>query len=222
MGLFSIQGTGRRHASRSSASGREQPPAHKRSRQDRCRSVDASVDRVVVSRQIDRSIPIQDVTLEGRENMALATRAQNAIANYPPGMGITCHQAVWFWAAEEATAQGLVPPRPLLTRMGNIANMPGGAQGAMLRLPRVCAFDFNTGATPPPGTVLLWITGPTHSAVVTQNGISGYNQSCIFPHLPALGNYSTCAPAQLGAGQKLCYLIAENDIVKAAGGVFHL
>ena len=155
--------------------------------------------------------------------MPLAAQASAAIAGYPAGVGITCHQAVWFWAAEEATAQGLVPARPLLTRMGNIANMPASAQGAMLRMTRVSAFDFNQSAVmPPQGTVLLWLTGPTHSAVVTAGGISGYNQSCIFPHLPALGNYSTCPRAQLGVGQGLCYMIAENDIVRAAGGVFHL
>ncbi|MCW5632909.1 MAG: hypothetical protein KIT17_06185 [Rubrivivax sp.] len=155
--------------------------------------------------------------------MPLAAQASAAIAGYPVGVGITCHQAVWFWAAEEATAQGLVPARPLLARMGNIANMPGSAQGAMLRLPRVGAVDFNhTAALPPPGTVLLWLNAPTHSAVVTANGISGYNQSCVFPHLPALGNYSSGLRTQLGAGSRLCYMIAENDIVRAAGGVFHL
>ena len=90
--------------------------------------------------------------------MALAARASGAIAGYPAGVGITCHQAVWFWAAEEATAQGLVPARTLLARMGNIANMPGTAQGAMLRLPRASAFDFNHNpAMPPQGTVLLWL-----------------------------------------------------------------
>jgi len=155
--------------------------------------------------------------------MALAARASGAIAGYPAGVGITCHQAVWFWAAEEATARGLVPARTLLARMGNIAGMPGTAQGAMLRLPRVSAFDFNQNpAMPPQGTVLLWLTAPTHSAVVTAHGISGYNQGCIFPHLPALGNYTSGQRAQLGAGSRLCYLIAENDIVRAAGAVFHL
>jgi len=99
----------------------------------------------------------------------------------------------------------------------------GTAQGAMLRLPRASACDFNQSpATPPQGAVLLWLTAPTHSAVVTAHGISGYNQGCIFPHLPALGNHSSGQRAQLGAGSRLCYLIAENDIVRAAGAVFHL
>jgi hypothetical protein len=155
--------------------------------------------------------------------MALSAQASAAIAGYPAGVGITCHQAVWFWAAEEATVQGLVPARPVIPRMTNIANMPASPQGAMLRMSRVSAFDFGQSPVmPPPGTVLLWLTGTTHSAVVTAGGISGYNQSCIFPHLPALGNYSTGTRAQLGAGQQLCYMIAEDDIVRAAGGVFHL
>ena len=145
------------------------------------------------------------------------------IAGYPAGIGITCHQAVWYWAAEEATAQGMVPAKPLLTRMGNIANIPGSTQIAMLNMPRVSAIDLNlSGVLPPVGTVLLWLTGPTHSAVVTANGISGYNQSCIFPHLPALGNYFTGQLAHLGAGKSLCYMIAEGDIVRTAGNVFSL
>ena len=153
--------------------------------------------------------------------MPLATQASAAIAGYPGP--ITCHPAVWFWAAEEATARGLVPARPLIPRMTNIANMPGSPQGAMLRMSRVSAFDFGSNAAmPPAGTVLLWLTTPTHSAIVTAGGISGYNQSCIFPHLPALGNYSTGTRAQLAAGQRLCYMIAEDDIVRAAGHVFTL
>ena len=124
--------------------------------------------------------------------MALVARASGAIAGYPAGVGITCHQAVWFWAAEETTAQGLVPARTLLARMETSPDMPGYGPGAMLRLPRVSAFDFNQKpATPPQGTVLLWLTAPTHSAVVTPHGISGYNQGCIFPQLTALGNYSS-------------------------------
>lgn len=156
--------------------------------------------------------------------MPLATQASAVIVGNIPGVvGITCHQAVWYWAAEEATAQGLVPARAFVTRMGNLTMIPGGPQVAMLNMPRISALDFNLNPNlPAAGTVLLWLTGPTHSAVVTANGISGYNQSCVFPHVPNTGTYSTGQVAQLGAGKNLCYMIAETDIIRTAGAVFHL
>jgi hypothetical protein len=156
--------------------------------------------------------------------MSLAAQALTGIA-LPPGLvGITCHQAVWYWAALEAEAQGLVAAKPFITRMGNIMAIPGGGpQNAMLAMPTSGNLDFatNGGALPPVGTVLLWTASPTHSAVVTANGICGYNQACVLP-VPNLGTYSTGQPNQLVANKRQVLLISEADIVKTAGGVFHL
>jgi hypothetical protein len=102
--------------------------------------------------------------------------------------------------------------------MVNIAGIPNGAQNEMLALPRAGTWDFvaANNALPPPGTVLLWTVRPTHSAVVTAGGISGYNQACVFPHLPNVGAYTTCQPAQLPANSRTCFTIAENTFVAQA------
>jgi hypothetical protein len=150
--------------------------------------------------------------------MALGVVAGVAIPPVLAGVGTTCHQASWFWGGEEATVRGQAPARAPIVRMGNIAAIPNNAQGAMLALRRAGTWNFDivSNALPPIGTVLLWIEGPTHSAIVTAGGISGYNQACVFPHLPALGNYSTCLPAQLVANRRSCFTIAENDLVAQA------
>ncbi len=150
--------------------------------------------------------------------MALAAFAAVAIPPIPGLIGITCHQASFYWAGEEATGRGQTPPRTPAQRMGNLAGLPNPVQEAMLALRRSGKWDFAivNNALPPAGTVLLWPEGPTHSAVVTAGGISGYNQACVFPHLPALGVYSTCVPAQLAGNRRLCFTIAEDDIVAQA------
>ncbi|MGH7066697.1 MAG: hypothetical protein ACREFO_20770 [Acetobacteraceae bacterium] len=153
--------------------------------------------------------------------MALAAFAAIAIPAVPGMVGITCHQGSWYWAGEEATARGLTPARTPVQRMGNMAGIPNGAQNAMLALRRAGRWDFAivNNALPPAGTVLLWTEGPTHSAVVTAGGISGYNQACVFPHLPALGNYTTCTAAQLAANRRSCFTISEDDIVVQAAAL---
>lgn len=150
--------------------------------------------------------------------MALATFAAALIPAIPGLIAITCHQGSWYWAGEEATFRGQTPARTPVQRMGNLAAIPNGVQAAMLAVRRAGTWDFArvNNALPPAGTVLLWLEGPTHSAVVTAGGISGYNQACVFPHLPALGNYSTCAPAQLAPNRRTCLTIAEDDIVAQA------
>jgi hypothetical protein len=153
--------------------------------------------------------------------MSLAALALNPIVGFPGAL--TCHVAVWYWAALEATALGLTSNKNILTRAGNIGVMPNGPQRAMLALPRSGVWDFAQigPAMPPPGTVLLWDQPPTHSAVVTLNGITGYNQACVFSPIMA-ATYTSGQPAQLLATHKRCFLILADTVVKAAGGVFHL
>jgi hypothetical protein len=105
--------------------------------------------------------------------------------------------------------------------MGNLAGLPNPVQEIMLALRRAGKWDFTivNNALPPAGTVLLWTEGPTHSAVVTAGGISGYNQACVFPHLPALGVHSTCAPVQLAGNRRICFTIAEDDVVARAAAL---
>jgi hypothetical protein len=168
--------------------------------------------------------PAQGMPAKETLAMPLAVQALTPIVIPVQGVAVTCHQAVWYWAALEADAQGLTAARPILTRMGNIAAIPNGAQAAMLALPRAGMLNFaqNGNALPAFGTVLLWLTGATHVAIVTAHGITGYNQACVFPHLPNLGNYSSCQPIQLANNQRTCYMITENNVVMTAGGVFHL
>jgi hypothetical protein len=146
-----------------------------------------------------------------------------AIAGYPVGIGITCHQATWYWAALEAQALAMANHRLLIDRMERIGKIPGSPQGAMLAMPQFpYDFDHPGGVALVPGMVLVWTSGPTHSAVYTAAGIAGYNQSCVFPHLPATGTYSCPQPAQLAATARKCFVILENDIVRTAGQVFTL
>jgi hypothetical protein len=155
--------------------------------------------------------------------LALAAQALIPIAGLPLGVGITCHQATWYWAALEAQALALTSHKLLIDRMVRIGNIPGSAQGAMLSLPRH-PYDFANpgGVVLPLGAVLVWTAAPTHSAVVTANGIAGYNQACVFPHLPALGAYSCPQPAQLAPAAQQCFVVQEADVVRAAGQVFTL
>ncbi len=154
--------------------------------------------------------------------MALAAQA-TVIAGFPGHIGITCHQATWYWAALEAQALAMAHHRLVLDRMEKIGKIPGSPQGAMLAMPQA-PYDFNNpgGAAPAFGTVLLWTAAPTHSAVYTANGIAGYNQSCVFPNVPATGTYSCQPPGNLAATARKCFMITEANIVKVAGNVFAL
>jgi hypothetical protein len=69
---------------------------------------------------------------------------------------------------------------------------------------------------PPDGTVLLWTTGATHSAVATPAGITGYNQPCVFTPFITVTGHSTGAPSQLRFDDRTCETIAAATVVNAA------
>jgi hypothetical protein len=157
--------------------------------------------------------------------MTLQDQAIVAVPPTVPPVPITCHVAVWFWAAQEAQAQGLTGAKAPQATLQRIAAMPGAPQGAMLALPRVPGVAFNFAAAPPlpaAGTVLLWTGGPTHSAIVTgPNALTSYNQGPCFNVGGNMG-YTTVTAADNLPGQNLCYQILAADIVHAAGVVFNL
>src|SRR5262245_60863347 len=107
--------------------------------------------------------------------MALSQQAQTPLppltfGNPPIPVPITCHVAVWFWAAQEAQARGLTSAKAPGATLQRIVNLPGGPQAAMMGLAHVGAVDYNVAVLPglpPAGTVLRWATGATHSAIVT-------------------------------------------------------
>ena len=108
--------------------------------------------------------------------MPLAVQALTPIVMPVAGIGITCHQAVWYWAALEADAQGLTAPRPILTRMANIAGIPNGAQAAMLALPRAGMLNFaQNGNNSQSNTQQLVIPDSSLSAVDTTQIYSRLN-----------------------------------------------
>jgi hypothetical protein len=146
--------------------------------------------------------------------------------NPPIPAVITCHIAVWFWAAQEAQARGLTGAKAPGATLARIVAMPGGPQNAMMALPH--SGMVNYGAAMPPalpaaGTVLRWATGATHSAVVTgPDTITGYNQGSQFVTAIGMPGRTQCRRADMAAGQRICYTIPEATIVNAAGLVFSL
>jgi hypothetical protein len=153
--------------------------------------------------------------------MALAT---HALTPLPPGAPITCHVAVWYWAAQEAQALGLTQAKAPMATLMRIAAMPGGAQGAMLALAHAGMANYvgpGMPPLPPPGTVLRWNTGATHSAIATGvDAVTGYNQLGFFNNVPAFIRCSAHR-ANFNPAHTLVYLIPEATIVNAAG-VFNL
>ena len=149
--------------------------------------------------------------------MPIANRAAVPINGLPTA--IACHIATWFWAAEEAQAVGLSAPTNALQILTNIAGMNPVAQQEMGLLQRSGTWGFNiTPVAPPPGTVLFWPGGGTHSGVVTPNGqIGGYNQVAQFNNIVGQFAHTICPVGNLQAGQNLCHTIAENTIVQRAG-----
>jgi len=147
---------------------------------------------------------------------ALATVAETAIPSI--GIPLTCHAAVWCWAAQEAQSRGLTSRKTTKTTLENIVGLPKGPQQAMLALSRSGQWDFTiTPTAPPAGTVLLWTESPTHTAIVlASGGIRGYNQKCVFPTATDFV-MTTCTPDQIGADHKRCQTISETTIVTAAG-----
>jgi hypothetical protein len=146
--------------------------------------------------------------------MSLQAQASVAIAGFP--MHLTCHVATWYWAALEANG-----PADVMTRAGNIGTMRDGsvigAQNVMLTVKRSGTWDFAivNNALPPLGSVLLWDALPTHSAVVTANGITGYNQACVFPAIGGAG-YTNGQPAGIWPNLKRCHVIAAETIIAEA------
>jgi hypothetical protein len=159
--------------------------------------------------------------------MALSQHALTALpaltfGNPPIAVPITCHVAVWFWAAQEAQARGLTGAKAPATTLQRIVNLPGGPQAAMMNLAHAGAVNYGGAALPalpPVGTVLRWATGATHSAIVTgPDAISGYNQGVQF--VSAVGNTgrTQCRRADMAPGHRLCYMIPEATVVNAAAG----
>src|SRR5690606_18955771 len=103
----------------------------------------------------------------------------------------------------------------------NIAGMDPAPQPAMLKVARSGNWDFGrTPATPPDGSVVLWLAGATHSAVVSAAGsITGYNQVVQFPPLQPNVGHTTGQVGQLAANQRVCVVIAEETIVGVAAGL---
>lgn len=149
--------------------------------------------------------------------MPLAARS-TAVLPAVVGMGQpTCHAATWFWAAKEAQALGLSIVKTDVVTLGNIGVMnPQAAMLALIGPGRSSNWNFaNTPSTPPDGSVLIWPTGASHSAVVSAvNAVSGYNQPVQFPGVGV--GHTTNAPAALAANQRMCVVVSEAAIVAAA------
>ena len=163
--------------------------------------------------------------------MALAQRALTPLPNLTYGnppipVAITCHIAVWFWAAQEAQARGLTQNKAPQTTLQRIIAMPSGPQNAMLALPHVGMVNYAgpaMPALPPIGTVLRWSSGATHSAVVTGgDAIAGYNQGQQFPNVVGQSGRTVCRRADMAPAHRSCYMIPEATLVNAAGVVFNL
>ncbi len=159
--------------------------------------------------------------------MPLAAQALVAIP-LPPMMGgpLTCHAATWFWAAQEAQAQGLTAVKAPAVTFGNIVALLPNAQAALLALPVSGTWDFTItpGVLPAAGSVLVWRGGGTHSAIVTGlNQVTGYNQGVQFPVLVAPGGPGighTSPPLHsLAVGHLLVDVVAEATIVAQAGAL---
>jgi hypothetical protein len=148
--------------------------------------------------------------------------ASQALTSVPPiGIPLTCHVAVWYWAAQEAQALGLTGRKAPQKTLQNIAALPvgGGPQAAMMALPRSGLWDFAMiPSTPPAGTVLLWTGGATHVAVVTGNNtIRGYNQVVQFNPAIVSTNLTSGRVNELAPAQRVVHTITEATIVNAAG-----
>lgn len=131
---------------------------------------------------------------------------------------LSCHVAVWYWAKQQASRESSTFPPETLATAFRIAAMREGPQNAMLRVRRSGHWDFNLmgGALPPIGTVLLWEQSPTHSAIVTEHGITGYNQVCVFASNVTSRGYSHGQPRHILHGFRICVTIDEKDIIEAA------
>jgi hypothetical protein len=154
--------------------------------------------------------------------MPLAVQASNQIPAIPgfPAVAITCHVAVWYWAAKEAQALGRTGAKTAKDILERIVAMPDGPQRAMLALRYTHTADYagrRMPPLPPAGTVLRWNTGATHAAVVTgPDAITGYNQLGFLQNVAAFV-HTTAHRADFHPSHTMVYLIPEATIVNAAG-----
>lgn len=156
--------------------------------------------------------------------MALAQQALTPLPTVP-GVILTCHVAVWYWAAQEAQARNLTGTKAPLTTLQRIAAMPAGPQNAMMALPHIATINLTLALPPLParGHVLRWASGATHSAIVTgPDAITGYNQGQQFPAVAGNAGRTVCRRNEVHVAHGVCAILSENDIVHAAGVVFNL
>lgn len=151
--------------------------------------------------------------------MSLATEALQALPNVP-GLNPTCHIATWYWAAQVAQKSGRTAAKSPTKTMHNIAAMAPAAQQAILNLANA-AGTWNFGVTPsmpPPGSVLVWTGGGTHSAVVTgADQIHGYNQGVQLMHVNmANTGHTHGGRADIEPTQRVVKVIPEATIVAEA------
>jgi hypothetical protein len=144
---------------------------------------------------------------------ALATAAGQAVPVIP-GVGMTCHPAVWFWAAKAAGSA-----KTDLEIMNAIAAMV--PQASMLELLdhklAQGPLDITQTDLPAAGHVLVWKEAPTHSAVVTAAGITGYNQAGFMNNVANAG-YTHLTKADVKPAYKMVYAIPDTVVVAHARG----
>lgn len=129
-----------------------------------------------------------------------------------------CHVAVWIWAAQQCIYGSSAQSPTMMWLAEKIASLPRGPQNALLQVRPSGRWDFDiTGdRLPPVGSVLIWTQRPTHSAIVTPHGITGYNQRCILPEGVTGAGYTHGQPGQLASGMRRCLVIREEDMLRAA------
>lgn len=153
--------------------------------------------------------------------MPLSVAALSPLPMIALPVPLTCHVAVWFWAAQEAQARGLTEAKAPQSTLQRIVAMPGGPQTAMMALPATGLLQLTAAALPPPGSVLRWSSGATHSAVVTgADAIAGYNQAQQFPGA-GIGR-TVRRRLDVHPGHGTAAVLLETTVVTAAGLVFNL
>lgn len=148
--------------------------------------------------------------------MSLAKKASIPISNVPSGYTISCHTAIWYYAAEEAQERGMSRKKTTKEILDNILAIPEGPQQAILDLQQSGTWDFEkTPTTPIDGTVLVWLKLPTHSAIVTaKDAISGYDQGKEWRG--AGFGYTTENPNNIVAEYSIVKTVLEDAIVAEA------
>ncbi len=147
---------------------------------------------------------------------SLGRFASFEIMNFPAPLA--CHVAVWYWAARRSVYESLWSSPSITDIALLIASMDRGPQNAMIGLRQSGQWDFDNADTilPPVGTVLLWEQSPTHSAVVTEHGITGYNQAVVFSPYITTAGHTHGQPNQVSARFRQCFTISEEEMMRAA------